>query len=343
MIANVNCEDVRSIAACSSRLTRGMLACRPWYCLSASIHFGVEVNHHGRWCTPPLSRFLGDVATPSESTKVTDTRSASTRPAGGRRDVGALSIAIQCVSVDSLDRSAMLSTLVRSGCLLHTLSRHCVCRHSTWTQVTQLRTLPPLGQPQSFHSETRCSASSDSSGASTSTATTVKPPLQFNVRRLTKSAGKGTVAPCNSAALCAPSCMLAERAHCRNALLLQQVSHHLWQQLILLLRFITRSATEAIACLAPTPVLLVQARKRAPHLLTKLSITPQRILACVLSKAAAMPSRHADDVECSFARSGGAGGQNVNKVNTKVDMRFDLDAAGWIPDEVKDAIKRAVS
>jgi len=30
------------------------------------------------------------------------------------------------------------------------------------------------------------------------------------------------------------------------------------------------------------------------------------------------------------------------QVNTKVDMRFDLDKAGWIPDEVKDAIRRAV-
>lgn len=47
-----------------------------------------------------------------------------------------------------------------------------------------------------------------------------------------------------------------------------------------------------------------------------------------------------EDVDFSFARASGPGGQNVNKVNTKVDMRFDLDKAGWVPEEVKDALKR---
>ena len=46
-----------------------------------------------------------------------------------------------------------------------------------------------------------------------------------------------------------------------------------------------------------------------------------------------------DQLEISFVRSSGAGGQNVNKLNTKVELRFHVDSATWIPSEVRDRLK----
>lgn len=40
-------------------------------------------------------------------------------------------------------------------------------------------------------------------------------------------------------------------------------------------------------------------------------------------------------VQIIYSRSSGPGGQNVNKVNTKVTLRFDLRFADWMSDKVK--------
>ncbi|KAI9323440.1 hypothetical protein BX666DRAFT_1846931 [Dichotomocladium elegans] len=46
-----------------------------------------------------------------------------------------------------------------------------------------------------------------------------------------------------------------------------------------------------------------------------------------------------DHLRISFSRSSGPGGQNVNKVSTKVDMRLKLAEAGWIPAYAKEKLK----
>lgn len=46
-----------------------------------------------------------------------------------------------------------------------------------------------------------------------------------------------------------------------------------------------------------------------------------------------------DKIEVNYSKSGGAGGQNVNKLNTKVEFRFNLNNAEWLDNSVKERIK----
>ena len=42
-----------------------------------------------------------------------------------------------------------------------------------------------------------------------------------------------------------------------------------------------------------------------------------------------------DKVQITYSRSSGPGGQNVNCVNTKAEIRFHLSSADWIPEAIR--------
>ncbi|NP_001313644.1 large ribosomal subunit protein mL62 [Danio rerio] len=45
-----------------------------------------------------------------------------------------------------------------------------------------------------------------------------------------------------------------------------------------------------------------------------------------------------DKLKVSYSRSSGAGGQHVNKVNTKAEVRFHVQTADWLPETLKSQI-----
>ncbi len=50
-----------------------------------------------------------------------------------------------------------------------------------------------------------------------------------------------------------------------------------------------------------------------------------------------------DEIAYDWARSGGPGGQNVNKVNTRITLLFDVNASASLSDEQKNRIHRRLS
>ena len=49
-----------------------------------------------------------------------------------------------------------------------------------------------------------------------------------------------------------------------------------------------------------------------------------------------------DKIQISYARSSGPGGQNVNCVSTKAEIRFHLASAEWIPEPVRAKLAQRV-
>ena len=82
-------------------------------------------------------------------------------------------------------------------------------------------------------------------------------------------------------------------------------------------------------------------RRLEPQRLRRLE--PERLLWPCLRRSlsdAATPRfevpRHL--VEVSHSHSSGPGGQNVNKVSTKVDLRLDLSSTPWLPSDVRERL-----
>lgn len=49
------------------------------------------------------------------------------------------------------------------------------------------------------------------------------------------------------------------------------------------------------------------------------------------------------EVAITYSRSSGPGGQNVNKLDSKVDLRFHVETSNWIPEMVRNKMLEKVS
>ncbi|XP_055019187.1 peptidyl-tRNA hydrolase ICT1, mitochondrial isoform X1 [Boleophthalmus pectinirostris] len=73
-------------------------------------------------------------------------------------------------------------------------------------------------------------------------------------------------------------------------------------------------------------------------------MNPTQVSAAILLKASSMNIVYhvwkllKERLTVSYSRSSGPGGQHVNKVNTKAEVRFHVQTADWIPEDVRQKI-----
>ncbi len=60
----------------------------------------------------------------------------------------------------------------------------------------------------------------------------------------------------------------------------------------------------------------------------------------IIQEGVAIPD---EELSFSFSRSGGPGGQHVNKVSSRVTLHFDLAQSSSLTDEQKDAVRRTLA
>ncbi|XP_075725049.1 uncharacterized protein LOC119179896 isoform X1 [Rhipicephalus microplus] len=111
---------------------------------------------------------------------------------------------------------------------------------------------------------------------------------------------------------------------------------------------------EHVCALVPTKRTFHLVALRAPALCQKGIGTPSHILTflhrCLQKRFSRFQVSNDDsgtfkghipegELQISFSRSSGPGGQNVNKVNSKVEIRFHLETASWIPAVGRERLK----